>query len=309
MKKSLIALAVLAASGAAMAQSSVTLYGVADLSLAKASGSSMQMSGNGVLNNGNSRLGVRGVEDLGGGLKASFNFEQGINAESGATDAVTYQRNAWMALQGGFGRVQMGRTLTPSFFGVAAWELTGTANYSAVANQFGFAGGPTRNNSVLQYTFAANGFSGTLGYIFKERQRWQLQVRPERHLQPRPDRCIVCLQQGQQRFKGNYALGGSYDFGSFKVAGSIQNPAGNSKGFTLGATVPLGAFSITADIARQNGDGMKNTDFVLEGKYALSKRTFAYAVYYKDGDANGAAAGGYATGAKSHFGVGVRHNF
>jgi hypothetical protein len=32
-------------------------------------------------------------------------------------------------------------------------------------------------------------------------------------------------------------------------------------------------------------------------------------VYYKDGDANGAAAGGYATGAKSHFGVGVRHNF
>jgi predicted porin len=167
MKKSLIALAVLAASGAAMAQSSVTLYGVADLSLAKASGSSMQMSGNGVLNNGNSRLGVRGVEDLGGGLKASFNFEQGINAESGATDAVTYQRNAWMALQGGFGRVQMGRTLTPSFFGVAAWELTGTANYSAVGNQFGFAGGPTRNNSVLQYTFAANGFSGTLGYIFK----------------------------------------------------------------------------------------------------------------------------------------------
>ena len=62
MKKSLIALAVLAASGAAMAQSSVTLYGVADLSLAKASGSSMQMSGNGVLNNGNSRLGVRGVK-------------------------------------------------------------------------------------------------------------------------------------------------------------------------------------------------------------------------------------------------------
>ena len=74
MKKSLIALAVLAASGAAMAQSSVTMYGVADLSLAKANGVSAQMSGNGVMNNGNSRLGVRGVEDLGGGLKASFNL-------------------------------------------------------------------------------------------------------------------------------------------------------------------------------------------------------------------------------------------
>ena len=86
MKKSLIALAVLAASGAAMAQSSVTMYGVADLSLAKSNGVSAQMSGNGVMNNGNSRLGVRGVEDLGGGLKASFNFEQGINAENGRTD-------------------------------------------------------------------------------------------------------------------------------------------------------------------------------------------------------------------------------
>ena len=73
--------------------------------------------------------------------------------------------------------------------------------------------------------------------------------------------------------------------------------------------MPLGAFSITADIARENGTGMKNTDFLLEGKYALSKRTFAYAAYYKDGDANGAAAGGYNTLAKSHFGVGIRHNF
>ena len=81
MKKSLIALAVLAASGAAMAQSSVTMYGVADLSLAKANGVSAQMSGNGVMNNGNSRLGVRGVEDLGGGLKASFNFTVFDHAE------------------------------------------------------------------------------------------------------------------------------------------------------------------------------------------------------------------------------------
>ena len=308
MKKSLIALAVLAASGAAMAQSSVTLYGVADLSLAKASGSSTQMSGNGVLNNGNSRLGVLGVEDLGGGLKASFNFEQGINAESGATDAVTYQRNAWMALQGGFGRVQMGRTLTPSFFGIAAWELTGAANYTAVGNQFGWAGGPTRNNSVLQYTFAANGFSGTLGYIFKNDNGGNSKYDLNAIYSQGPIVASFAYNKTNNA-SGNYALGGSYDFGSFKVAGSIQNPAGNSKGFTLGATVPLGAFSVTADIARQSGDGMKNTDFVLEGKYALSKRTFAYAVYYKDGDANGAAAGGYATGAKSHFGVGVRHNF
>ena len=54
---------------------------------------------------------------------------------------------------------------------------------------------------------------------------------------------------------------------------------------------------------------MKNTDILLEAKYALSKRTFAYAAYYKDGDNNGALPGGYATGAKNHIGLGVRHNF
>ncbi len=308
MKKSLIALAVLAASGAAMAQSSVTLYGVADLSLAKASGSSMQMSGNGVLNNGNSRLGVRGVEDLGGGLKASFNFEQGINAESGATDAVTFQRNAWMALQGGFGRIQMGRTLTPSFFGVAAWELTGTANYSAVGNQFGFAGVGPRSDSVFQYTFAANGFQGTLGYIAKPdnggNSKYDLNA-----IYAQGPLAVALSYNKTQTLKGNMALGAKYDFGSFVLAGSLQNAGGPSKGFTIGGTVPLGAFAVTLDIARENGTGMKNTDFVLEGKYALSKRTFAYAVYYKDGDANGALPGGFATGAKNHFGVGLRHNF
>ena len=77
MKKSLIALAVLGFTGAAMAQSSVTLYGVADAGVARvqtvdANGnktSKTGMSSAGTMNNGNSRLGVRGVEDLGGGRR------------------------------------------------------------------------------------------------------------------------------------------------------------------------------------------------------------------------------------------------
>ncbi|WP_119964485.1 porin [Simplicispira lacusdiani] len=301
MKKSLIALAVLAASGVAMAQSSVTLYGVADLSLAKASGVSAQMSGNGVMNNGNSRLGVRGVEDLGGGLKASFNFEQGINAESGNTDAATFQRAAWLALSGGFGRFQMGRTLTPSFFGVAAWELTGTANYSAVGNQFGFAGVGPRNNSVFQYTTPnMGGFSGTLGYIMKPDNGGNAKYDLNAIYAQGPLAAALSYNKTNGA-KGNFALGAAYDFGSFKLAGSWQDPAGVAKGFTIGGTVPVGAFALTLDIARDTG--FKDTDLLLEAKYALSKRTFAYAAYYKDGDKK------LVTGAKSHFGLGVRHNF
>ena len=318
MKKSLIALAVLAASGVAMAQSSVTMYGVADMGLVKSNGISAQMSGSGFMNNGTSRLGVSGVEDLGGGLKASFNFEHGLNMENGAgnlSGGQMWSRAAWLALQGGFGRFQMGRTLNPSYYGVAAWELTGTANYSAVGNQFNYTGQGPRSNSVFQYTTPnLSGFSATLGYIMKPDN--MIGLDPEGNAKYdlnaiyRNGPLVAALSYNKTTdLKGNMALGASYDFGMAKVAGSIQNNGGPSKGFTIGATVPVGAFALTLDIARENGDGMKNTDFLLEAKYALSKRTFAYAAYYKDGDANGALVGGYNSGAKNHLGLGLRHNF
>jgi len=99
----------------------------------------------------------------------------------------------------------------------------------------------------------------------------------------------------------NWALGGKYDFGAFAVAGSYQDPAGAKKGFTIGASAPLGPVTLTADIARAT-DGGKNTDFLLEAKYALSKRTFVYGVYMRDGAVSGGkSVNGYA--------VGLRHNF
>ncbi|MEO6364126.1 MAG: porin, partial [Caldimonas sp.] len=76
MKKSLLALAVLGTfAGVASAQSSVTLYGTVDMAgtFVKNDGSSRRLS---LATNGinSSQLGFRGVEDLGGGLKAGFNL-------------------------------------------------------------------------------------------------------------------------------------------------------------------------------------------------------------------------------------------
>ena len=82
--------------------------------------------------------------------------------------AAPFQRAATMGISGGFGTVNLGRRLTPSFFGVAAWELPGTANYSVVASRFGFGGGGSRNNSEFSYTTPnMGGFSATLGMITK----------------------------------------------------------------------------------------------------------------------------------------------
>ena len=303
MKKSLIALAVLGFAGAAMAQSSVTLYGVADAGLGKAKSAGdtkVNMQSAGTMNNGTSRLGVRGVEDLGGGLKAGFNFETGLSLENGNTStagAGFWGRNANMWLGGSWGTFQMGRTLNPSFYGVAAWELTGTANYSVVGNTYGYVGG-ARNSSEFSYkTPDFGGLTAKLGYIMKAdnggNAKWDLNVVYANG--PIAAGLSANKAKGQ---KVGYALGGKYNFGNFAVAASYSDNHKARRGFSIGGTAAFGAASVTLDLTRdtKNLAGKKYTNGLLEGKYALSKRTFMYAAYLRlDGNNN--------------YGLGVRHNF
>ena len=127
MKKSLIALAVLAASGAAMAQSSVTLYGVADafvgskkvntvaLNATNTGFSAPSATRQTVIDSSGlngSRWGLRGNEDLGGGMKAVFVLESGLNIDTGAAASTTsmFNRQAFVGLDSSsFGTVSLGR--------------------------------------------------------------------------------------------------------------------------------------------------------------------------------------------------------
>ncbi|WP_395004964.1 porin [Undibacterium sp.] len=111
MKKSILALAALSAfSGAAMAQSSVTIYGIVDAGVAykKAGAGTVSSLDSGL--NSTSRLGFRGTETLSGGLKANFNLEMGLRADTGANDAALFARGAWVGLSSDdFGSVNLGR--------------------------------------------------------------------------------------------------------------------------------------------------------------------------------------------------------
>lgn len=304
MKKSLIAVAVAAAlPAAAFAQTSVTLYGVVDLSLSKANqGGKTQMSGNGLLNNGNGRIGVRGTEDLGGGLKASFNYEQGINAETGATDSNTFQRQANMSLSGGFGTLKMGRALTPSFYGVASYELTGAANYTALGNMFSWAGSGSRNNSQWAYTTPKmGGFEATLGYVIDADNGGNDKVDVNAIYRGGPLVVGLSYNKVQGASDAGWALGGKYNFGMFTLAASYQDPADNRKGFTIGGLAKLGPMQLVVDVARDTGDPSnyaKSTDYIVELLYPLSKRTTVYAAAHRDGSSKTNTAG-----------LGVRHNF
>lgn len=126
MKKSLIALAVLAASGVAHAQSSVTIYGMIDLGLSKKTGVTTSM-----LNGDNSRLGFRGEEDLGGGLKAIYQMEMRLDADTGNTEAAggrpLFQGQSRVGLKGDFGMIRLGRGLTSVQEMAAQFEPWGEA--------------------------------------------------------------------------------------------------------------------------------------------------------------------------------------
>jgi len=303
MKKTLIALAAVAATSVAFAQSSVTLYGVADAGISKSTGSSATFASASLMNNGNSRWGIRGTEDLGGGLKAGFNFEQGVNLNDGSlaqSGPGPFSRAAWMNLSGGFGEVRLGRTLNPSFFAAAAWELTGAANYSVVVNQFGGVLGGIRNSSQFQYTTPnMGGFTATLGYILKANNGGDAKVDLNAIYRNGPLAVALGYNKAQNAEK-NIHVGANYNFGAFKVAGAIIDPAGDSKGFAIGGGMNAGPVSLVLDVARDTE--FKDTNILFEAKYPLSKRTTTYAAFLRDGKGKNAEA-------INNFGLGIRHNF
>ena len=284
----------------------MTLYGTADAGISKTNnGGKTVLSSSSTLNNGTSRWGVRGVEDLGGGLKASFNFEGGLSLNDGAANlsgGQMFSRAANLGLSGGFGSILVGRALTPSFYGVAAYELTGTANYSALAAQFDFAGAGSRNSSQIAYTTPNfGGVTASIATVLKGND-----ASAADGLQSKYDMNVIYkggpISAGfsYNKVKGaekNWSVGAAYDLGVVKVAASYQDPAGAKKGFTVGASAPMGPVTLTFDIARVTS-GVKETDFVFEAKYALSKRTFTYAALLRDGATK-----------TNGFGVGLRHNF
>lgn len=113
MKKSLIALSVLAAfAGSAMAQSSVTIYGKIDVGVGKPSSTEDKM----VMDPTGSRIAFKGVEDLGGGMKALFAMEHRFSPDDGTSASSAFWNGySFVALEGGFGRVSLGRQYSPNF--------------------------------------------------------------------------------------------------------------------------------------------------------------------------------------------------
>lgn len=287
--------------GAAHAQSSAVLYGVVDVSLAKVSGKSVELAGASPLTNGSSRWGLRGTEDLGGGLKASFNLEAQFDSTTG-TGSAGFVRASNVSLSGGFGTLKLGRTLTPSYWGVRAWELTSAANYNVVSSQFQYAGLNARNSDEISYTTPNfGGFTVSLGHVLKGDNGGVGKM--DLNVVYKSGPLSAGLSYNKLSNKGsNQVIGVAYNFGSVKVATSYHDvtEAGRGKGFTLGASANLGPVLVIADVARDTEN--KDTNLLLEGRYPLSKRTMLYAAHTRNGK-------GKAAEDVNATMLGIRHNF
>ncbi len=166
MKKSLLALAVLGAfAGVASAQSSVTIFGVVDLSLSSVkndgpgNGTRKSMNSNALNSN---RLGFRGVEDLGGGLRAGFHLEGGMANDTGNPAGQTWQRRSTVSLMGGFGEVRLGRDYTPSFWNTTVFDPFGTNGVGSSLN-ISRAANASVNGAVPVATYVRS--NNSVGYF------------------------------------------------------------------------------------------------------------------------------------------------
>ena len=170
MKKTLIAAAVMAASGVAFAASNVTLYGVIEegVVLEKAKHGDTLVKLQSGFDQG-SRWGIKGVEDLGNGYSVGFILEQGFSADDGnvanAGNGTTsgFTREAFMYVNGDFGKFGAGRTGTlasgaQSNHILTGWALGTSLGLSSWTSAIGTSFSRT-NNSVVYATPVFSGFS------------------------------------------------------------------------------------------------------------------------------------------------------
>lgn len=139
MQKKLIALAVAGLMSAPVfAQSNVTIYGLIDMGY-KWQGDNVRsnVGSRSAVDSGitaGNRLGFRGTEDLGNGLKASFVYETGLNGDTAGFVGGGFHRQSYVALSGNFGTVALGRQYTPQHLWTAAIDPFGKGNVGSAGN-------------------------------------------------------------------------------------------------------------------------------------------------------------------------------
>lgn len=338
----------------ARAQNSVTLYGILDGGLLYVSHTQTVLGGNGkklvgFTDSGQvpSQIGLTGTEDLGGGLKAEFNLQSGINIGNGGfndSNGNFFGRQAYVGLKGGFGEVKAGLQFSPFFGTLIELDPRGLSQLGSSLPIYGANASATGvfNANALSYTspvigglqgsamFALGGAAGNFaaGRQYSANLSYRsggLTVAAALY-DGNPGGTVVTNPSTNVGFNGRM-IGAAYQFGKFtvkasftnyKVAGGMNNDVyGGGLDYALTPAVDLngGLWYITDRDNASNHSVMS----ALGATYSLSATT---AIYAQVGVVNnhGSAAQGIAIGtapttlfapAGTTIGadIGIRHAF
>lgn len=327
MKRSLLIAALsTVAAGSAMAQSSVTVYGRLNESVERQKANDDNVT---VLQNNGSRLGFRGVEDLGGGLKAGFTLEHRLNADTGVATNVTPTSAAFWGgagessvfLSSNFGQIKLGHFTSEAYFATSdATDLLNHGTGTSSDALYKYLG--TDNNKVSYRAPALGPVTAELGVILGE-------ATANRSYDLAVNATFGALGVGLGYEKVNDAIKTgdaaatagdsqvgvrvSYSVSPFTVTGYVQrfndDSADASKTIArVSGQYDIGAIELhaAAGLATKLEAGgtvfeEKARQYTLGSNYNLSKRTKVFAFYNRVKFDNSPAS--------SALALGVRHNF
>ena len=291
--------------GAYAQASNVTLFGIVDAQVRyvkNGDAHTSQLASNGL---SSSRLGFRGVEDLGDGLKAGFWLEHGFNVDTGTQADATrfWNRRSTVSLIGKFGEVRLGRDYTPTYTAVFEFDPFGDNGVASVGKFLTTLGTNVDTNSRAdnQITYllpeslggvygraSVAAGEGAAGKRYAGARVGYRSAKLDATLAYGETK-VTPLTPGADTFKSLH-VGVAYDFGVVKLSGlygekrysALKVRAGN-----IGVTAPIGLWSIRASYTKVDTDGAlpggastspnDANQFGLGVVYALSKRTALYA--------------------------------
>lgn len=332
MKKSLIALAVAGAFAAPAfaATSNVDVYGIMNIAIQDTDVSGVDLD---VVDNV-SRIGFKGSEDLGGGLKAIWQIEQGLNATLDTAGETAFggkgMRNTFVGLAGGFGTAVIGRHDTPYKMATGKYDIFGDtiADYNGGA---GSGAAPLAGVKLIDSAHDARA-SNAIAYISPNFSGFTVAaavVTSMDHLDSGDTTDAVSLAGmyangpltvdvayqdvdadlavavGVQDSKA-WKLGAGYAFGDTKV-GFVYEDVNNGGGMAdrdswlVNVVHSMGPIALKAVYGQADVGAADQDMWALGADYMLSKRTTAYFVYGKGDDDAGTDVAGWNLGMKHSF--------
>ena len=214
-----------------------------------------------------SRLGFRGVEDLGGGLSASFWLEAPITNDDGATGVSTFARRSTVSLSGGFGEVRLGRDYKPTFWNYTIFDPFGTNGTGTALIQRatpGIESSNVRASNTIGYFLPKNlgGFYGQVMYSFHEKAKYDNGIQG---FQTGVDPVTGLPVFGNDNSRGDRYWGGRFGYANGPLDVAVAYGENNNtsswragtdrvaKNFNVGASYDLGVVKLFGQYANVKG--------------------------------------------------------